>query len=160
MICAAVTYVIKPGHEEEAAELFRTLTAAHPRRAGLPDVPGPSFDDRSPPVLALRAICRSGRARCPPSGAAFRAVRQGGPVSDHRDSRARALRAAHGLSRAFQELDNKNLARRRTVRPAAGEAAFDIAAMAGFIRSASPAIRPPRHLPDGRHQEMPGVQAW
>ena len=26
MICAAVTYVIKPGHEEEAAELFRTLT--------------------------------------------------------------------------------------------------------------------------------------
>ena len=26
MICAAVTYVIKPGHEKEAAELFRTLT--------------------------------------------------------------------------------------------------------------------------------------
>ena len=25
MICAAVTYVIKPGHEKEAAELFRTL---------------------------------------------------------------------------------------------------------------------------------------
>jgi quinol monooxygenase YgiN len=26
MICVAVTYVIKPGHEAEAAELFRTLT--------------------------------------------------------------------------------------------------------------------------------------
>ena len=26
MICAAVTYVIKHGHEEQAAELFRTLT--------------------------------------------------------------------------------------------------------------------------------------
>jgi (4S)-4-hydroxy-5-phosphonooxypentane-2,3-dione isomerase len=26
MICAAVTYVIMPGHEEEAAELFRTMT--------------------------------------------------------------------------------------------------------------------------------------
>jgi quinol monooxygenase YgiN len=28
MICAAVVYVIKPGHEEEAVELFRPLTAA------------------------------------------------------------------------------------------------------------------------------------
>jgi quinol monooxygenase YgiN len=26
MICVAVTYVVKPGHEEEALELFRTLT--------------------------------------------------------------------------------------------------------------------------------------
>ncbi len=26
MICAAVTYVIKAGHEQEAVELFRTLT--------------------------------------------------------------------------------------------------------------------------------------
>ncbi len=26
MICAAVTYVIKAGHEEKAVELFRTLT--------------------------------------------------------------------------------------------------------------------------------------
>jgi quinol monooxygenase YgiN len=26
MICVAVTYVVKPGHEEEAVELFRTLT--------------------------------------------------------------------------------------------------------------------------------------
>lgn len=31
MICVAVTYVIKPGHEEEAANLFRTLTV-HTRR--------------------------------------------------------------------------------------------------------------------------------
>ena len=30
MICTAVTYVIKPGHEAEAAELFRTL-AEHSR---------------------------------------------------------------------------------------------------------------------------------
>ncbi|HEV3163886.1 MAG TPA: antibiotic biosynthesis monooxygenase [Isosphaeraceae bacterium] len=26
MICVAVTYVIKPGHEDEAVSLFRTLT--------------------------------------------------------------------------------------------------------------------------------------
>jgi quinol monooxygenase YgiN len=26
MICVAVTYVVKPGHEEEGAELFRKLT--------------------------------------------------------------------------------------------------------------------------------------
>ena len=26
MICVAVTYVVKPGHEDEAVELFRTLT--------------------------------------------------------------------------------------------------------------------------------------
>jgi quinol monooxygenase YgiN len=26
MICVAVTYVAKPGHEEEAAELFRKMT--------------------------------------------------------------------------------------------------------------------------------------
>jgi quinol monooxygenase YgiN len=26
MICVAVTYVVKPGHEAEAAELFRKLT--------------------------------------------------------------------------------------------------------------------------------------
>jgi quinol monooxygenase YgiN len=26
MICVAVTYVIKPGHEDEAVTLFRTLT--------------------------------------------------------------------------------------------------------------------------------------
>ncbi len=31
MICAAVTYVIKPGHEVEAAKLFRTVTE-HTRR--------------------------------------------------------------------------------------------------------------------------------
>ena len=28
MICVAVTYVIKPGHEEEAVALFRALTEA------------------------------------------------------------------------------------------------------------------------------------
>ncbi|HMB02794.1 MAG TPA: antibiotic biosynthesis monooxygenase, partial [Isosphaeraceae bacterium] len=28
MICVAVTYVIKPGHEEEAVGLFRKLTEA------------------------------------------------------------------------------------------------------------------------------------
>jgi len=26
MICVAVTYIVKPGHEEEAAELFRKMT--------------------------------------------------------------------------------------------------------------------------------------
>lgn len=26
MICVAVTYVVKPGHEEQALELFRTMT--------------------------------------------------------------------------------------------------------------------------------------
>ena len=56
MICVAVTYVIKPGHEDEAVALFGKLTEAHPSRAGLPDVPGSSLDHRSPAILPVRAV--------------------------------------------------------------------------------------------------------
>ena len=47
MICVAVTFVIKPGHEDEAITLFAKLTEHTRRRAGLPDVPGAPVDDRS-----------------------------------------------------------------------------------------------------------------
>ena len=75
MICVAVTYVIKAGHEDEAVALFAPADRGHPCRAGVPDVPGPPLDDRPAPVLPLRAVRRPGRARRPPRRPAFRAVR-------------------------------------------------------------------------------------
>ena len=98
MICVAVTYVIKPGHEDEAIALFAKLTEhtrtepgcrmylAHrsttdPRRFFLYE----QYDDQA----ALDAH------RAAPS---FRAVRQGRIVSDHRKPLAGALRPADGLT--------------------------------------------------------------
>ena len=64
MICAAVTYVIKPGHGDEAAELFRTLTEHTPPslaagctwRIGRRPIPAGSFSMSNTPIRPLSML--------------------------------------------------------------------------------------------------------
>ncbi len=97
MICVAVTYVIQPGHEDEAVALFAKLTE-HTRTE-----PGCRM------YLAHRSTTDARRfflyeqyddqacTRRPSRHAPFRAVCQGGPVPDHRKPHPRDLRSADRL---------------------------------------------------------------
>ena len=71
MICVAVTYVIKPGHEDEAVRLFEHRDRGDPSRARLQVLPGPPIDHRPPAVLPLRAVRRPRRPRRPPRAPHF-----------------------------------------------------------------------------------------
>ena len=56
MICVAVTYVIKPGHEQEAVELFGKLTPATRAEPGCRMYLVAPLDGRPAPVLPLRTV--------------------------------------------------------------------------------------------------------
>ena len=99
MICVAVTYVIKPGHEDEAIALFAKLTEHTRAEPGCRMYLAHRSTTDPRQVLPLRTIRRPGRARCPSRRAAFRAVCQGGPVPDHREPTAGDLRPADRLMR-------------------------------------------------------------
>ena len=56
MICVAVTYVIKPGHEDEAVALFAKLTEHTRAEPGCRMYVGAPLHDRLAAVLPLRTI--------------------------------------------------------------------------------------------------------
>ena len=97
MICVAVTYVIKPGHEDEAIALFGKLTEHTRAEPGCRMYLAHRSTTDPTAVLPLRAIRRPGRTRCPSGGAPFRAVCQGRLVSHHREPLAGTLRPTDGL---------------------------------------------------------------